>query len=293
MKSLARIAALSAAAALVAGCSALGLEEDYIGGPPPPPAEAVGLADAPGPAGDYPVVIGPAYVIDGVTHTPDDSLNYDVVGYAIRDGDAGPGVTAAHHTLPLPSYVEVTELVDGRTALVRVERRGPMDSNRLLALSPDAMAQLGILESAPVRVRRVNPPEAERAMLRMRERAPLRIDTPDGLLTVLRRKLPEPPNLVGIRPAPVPAPSATPTPTPTPVAVIEVDALVGYFVQAGAYSDRLRAERVATGIDGTVFPTGELWRVRTGPFATMEAAERDLARVRAAGFGDARVVRED
>lgn len=288
MKSLARIAALSAAPALLAGCSTLGLEEDYIGEPPPPPpAEAVGLADAPGPSGDYPVVIGPAYTVDGVTHTPEDSLNYDVVGYAIRDEEAGPGVTAAHHTLPLPSYVEVTELEEGRTALVRVERRGPMGSNRLLALSPDAMAQLGILNTAPVRVRRVNPPEAERAMLRAGERAPLRIETPDGLLTVLRRKLPERPNLVGIRPAPVPGATATPVQTQGP------DATTGYFVQAGAYSDRLRAERVANRIDGTIFPTAELWRVRTGPFATMEAAERELARIRAAGFGDARVVRED
>lgn len=290
MKSHARIVVVAAGAALLAACSTLGLEDDYIGDRPGTYGQT---ANPTGPAGDYPVVIGPAYSVNGVTYTPEDALNYDEVGYAIRDTDAGPGVTAAHHTLPLPSYIEVTELNEGRTALVRVERRGPMNGNQLLALSADAMAQLGIASSAPVRVRRVNPPEIERAKLRAGERAPMRIETPSGLLTVLRRQLPDAPTTAAIRPAPIeaPVPAATPTPEPAPPAAAV--ATTGYYVQAGAYSERARADRVAARIDGQVYPAGRLWRVRSGPFASTAEANRDLARIRAAGFRDARVVRED
>lgn len=143
-----------------------------------------------GPQADYPVLVGDPYEVAGTQYTPADVLNYDEVGYLTLDPGAA-GYTGAHHTLPVPSYVEVTSLDTGRTVLVRLERRGPMDSNHLLALSPAAMAQLGANIETPVRVRRVNPPEQQRAMLRRGEAAPLRMDTPASLLSVLRRRLPE------------------------------------------------------------------------------------------------------
>jgi len=143
-----------------------------------------------GPAADYPVMIGDPYVIGGVTYTPADTLNYDAVGYA-RAGTEGSGISAAHHTLPLPCYVEVTSIDSGRTILVRVDRRGPMGGKQLIELSPAAWAQLGLPagSDAAVRVRRVNPPEPERALLRSGERAPERMETPPGLRAALRRKL--------------------------------------------------------------------------------------------------------
>ncbi|MCR2833816.1 SPOR domain-containing protein [Parerythrobacter lacustris] len=143
-----------------------------------------------GPAADYPVVLGDPYTVDGQVFTPFDTMNYDEVGYAAYDANGADGITASHKTLPLPSYVEVTALDTGRTTLVRVERRGPMTGSRLLALSPAASAQLGIAEGAPIRVRRVNPPEDDRAMLRAGAAAPERMETPASLLAVLKRKLP-------------------------------------------------------------------------------------------------------
>ncbi len=152
----------------------------------------VGPVDAPqvrGPAADYPIVVGDPYTIAGTEHVPSDTMNYDHVGYlAVEEGAAG--YSGAHHTLPLPSYVEVTSLETGRTILVRLERRGPMASNHLLALSPAALAQLDAHAETPVRVRRVNPPEDQRALLRAGEPAPLRMDTPASLLVVLQRRLP-------------------------------------------------------------------------------------------------------
>lgn len=63
-------------------------------------------------------------------------------------------MTAAHKTLPLPSYVRVTNLRNGRTVVVRVNDRGPFLNHRLIDLSYAAAAKLGMLGSgtAPVEV---------------------------------------------------------------------------------------------------------------------------------------------
>lgn len=162
-----------------------------------------------GPAADYPVVIGKPFTIGDVTYTPTDAMNYDAVGYASVAPQKGGGVTASHKTLPLPSYAEVTSLKSGRTILVRVENRGPMTNDRLIELSPEAAAQLGLSDTdkAPVRVRRVNPPEQERALLRAGKEAPERMETPQALLKVLNRKLAEHSPLSPASPAPAPAAS--------------------------------------------------------------------------------------
>src|SRR3546814_6033080 len=104
---------------------------------------------------DVPVMIGDPYKIGGVTYTPIDVADYDEVGYAGRYGDDLAGkptangetfdpasISAAHKTLPLPSYVEVTALDTGRTILVRVNDRGPMVTDRLIGLSRGAAEQL-------------------------------------------------------------------------------------------------------------------------------------------------------
>jgi rare lipoprotein A len=193
--------------------------------------------DQAGPEADYPVTIGDPYVIGGVTYTPADTLNYDAVGYA-HAGTEGSGISGAHHSLPLPCYVEVTSLDSGHTILVRLDRRGPMNGKQLVELSPAAWAQLGLPPGAdvPVRVRRVNPPEPERALLRTGSHAPERMETPPGLRAALRRKLgvatpttpDEPPSatLSGgpaqpvAHPAPVmPRKGAVPTPPPPPTPV--------------------------------------------------------------------------
>ena len=143
-----------------------------------------------GPQADYPQVLGEPYVVDGQTFTPADVLSYDTVGYATLDMVDSRGVTISHKTLPLPSYVELTALDTGKTILARAERRGPMTSARIVGLSQGAARELGVGEGAPVRVRRVNPPEYERAALRSGQPAGSRLDTPDTLLSVLRKQLP-------------------------------------------------------------------------------------------------------
>lgn len=188
-----------------------------------------------GPEADYPVVIGAPYTQEGVGFTPSDTLNYDAVGHArlAPDGAGGGAISGAHHTLPLPCYVEVTALDSGHTILVRLDRRGPDTAKDLIELSPGAWAQLGLAPGmeVTVRVRRVNPPEPERALLRAGQQAPARIDTPPGLLAALKRKLgvapvaaPEEPPVA--RPAPAPIPAAKPPVAKPPVIAKPVPAPV-------------------------------------------------------------------
>ena len=68
-------------------------------------------------------------------------------------------MTAAHRTLPLPTYLEVTNLVNDRRAVVRVNDRGPFHPDRVLDLSYAAAAKLGIVETgtAEVSVRAIDP----------------------------------------------------------------------------------------------------------------------------------------
>ncbi len=71
-------------------------------------------------------------------------------------------MTAAHTTLPIPSYVEVTNLSNGRTVVVKVNDRGPFRHNRLIDLSYVAALKLGIVAegTGKVEVRAVMPAEA-------------------------------------------------------------------------------------------------------------------------------------
>lgn len=67
-------------------------------------------------------------------------------------------MTAAHKTLPLPSYVRVKNLKNGREAIVKVNDRGPFHTDRVIDLSYAAATKLGILPNgtAPVEIEAVN-----------------------------------------------------------------------------------------------------------------------------------------
>lgn len=307
---------------------------------------------------DSPVRIGEPYDLSGVQYVPADIANYDAVGYASwvgseRDGQStasgeifrADGISAAHKTLPMPSYVEITSLDTGKTILVRINDRGPMVNDRLIDLSEGAARQLGITGTgtSAVRVRRVNPPQGERDVLRSGGQAPPRLDTPPSLLTALNKKLegqkdavpltgagagatttvaatPPPAPKPGTKapapkPTPKPAPAPTtdggfivenvgsartkPAPTPKPAAATTKPAATKpaaatrvYYVQIASFSNEGRASAAAKKSGGRVDKAGSLYRVRSGPFATEAEANASLAKVKKAGFTDARVFTE-
>jgi len=74
-------------------------------------------------------------------------------------------ISAAHKNLPLPSYLRVTNLDNGRRLIVRVNDRGPFHGDRILDLSHGAASRLGIIDAgtAHVHVELVKPPRPSNA----------------------------------------------------------------------------------------------------------------------------------
>ena len=275
---------------------------------------------------DEVVTIGNPYTIGGTNYAPADSALYDEVGYAsiygrelagkstANDEMFNPaGASAAHKTLPMPSYVEVTALDTGRTILVRINDRGPFANDRLIDLSEGAARQLGLGPQGVVgvRVRRVNPPEQEKSVLRQGMTAAERIETPEPLLKILRdklAKLPRPPAVaqnsapMSGRPMPVETPSVISdgrfiredenAPARKPVqAGPRPAASSEYVAQIGAFSSRSRADALARKIGGSVAASadGRLFRVRLGPYGTKDEAS---TAARQKGYPQARVYRD-
>jgi rare lipoprotein A len=116
--------------------------------------------------------LGERYVMHGKTYVPKYDPNYRVEGKASWYGSSFHGrrtangerfdmdaVSAAHPTLPLPSYVRVTNLENRRSIIVRVNDRGPFRGGRLIDLSVRTAKLLGFYEQglAPVRVEYLSP----------------------------------------------------------------------------------------------------------------------------------------
>ncbi len=121
-------------------------------------------------------------------------------------------MTAAHKTLPLPTYVEVKNLRNNRTIVVKVNDRGPFMHDRIIDLSFVAAAKLGIQEDGTglVEVRALEPETPQQALQALPARQTL--PQPAQVTQATTTQLPAPPAL------PVPAPGRAQTlPVSTPV----------------------------------------------------------------------------
>lgn len=145
-----------------------------VDGPPPGPVDLSSIPE-PTPRDEPLSRYGnpPSYVVFGQTyHVQRKRTAYHATGIASWYGTKFHGrrtssgetfdmhrFTAAHRTLPLPSYVEVTNLANGRSLVVRVNDRGPFKKDRLIDLSYAAAARLGFADrgTARVEVRAVGP----------------------------------------------------------------------------------------------------------------------------------------
>lgn len=110
--------------------------------------------------------IGSPYVINGVRYVPRRQPGYDATGEASFYGDGFHGrptangetydqlsMTAAHPTLPMPSFVRVENLANGREVILRVNNRGPFKRGRIIDVSVQAAKRLGFHHRGLTRVR--------------------------------------------------------------------------------------------------------------------------------------------
>lgn len=245
------------------------------------------------------VKIGKPYQVFGVTYYPEDDRGYDRTGIASWYGPTfhekatangeiynQDDVTAAHKTLPMPSWVEVTNLDNGRQLVVRINDRGPFVDGRIIDLSRRSAQLLGVDRPglARVRVKRVFP-EGDWAR---GVAAPQLVSAPVAAPPVAAPPVAAQP----VSAQPLVATAALPPPAVSaPAATSQPGAR---FIQVAALSDEGRARALASvlGDYGPAFaaPTGTgMWRVRIGPLPESQAGTL-VEDVRAAGYTDARVV---
>jgi len=155
-------------------------------------------------------------------------------------------MTAAHKTMPLPSYARVRNPANGREVIVRVNDRGPFEAGRVIDLSYTAALKLGVLNGvAPVQVQRLTFDEIRSG------------------------------SWAGAAPA-RPLPADDPAPGERPALA---DA-AGFWLQLGAFRARegaaqlqQRVLRQADGVPGVgVFEDAGLFRVQAGPYASRDDA---------------------
>lgn len=138
-----------------------------------------------------------SYVVYGVRyHVMNNSKGYRQRGVASWYGNKFHGrrtssgepydmyaMTAAHKSLPLPTYVQVTNLDNGRQVVVKVNDRGPFVKNRLIDLSYTAAKKLGISATGTglVEVRAINPDHPPAQKRRTRPSKTVTAALPGGL----------------------------------------------------------------------------------------------------------------
>lgn len=180
------------------------------------------------------------------------------------------GMTAAHTTLPLPTYVKVTNLKNGRQVILKVNDRGPFHANRIIDLSHTAAVKLGIKGTGTglVEVEAINPEQ-----------------TSTALKTT------------------VPAISKTAYATGSDNAVATTPATVGLYLQLGAFISSQNAHRLKDSVNlalsssqanvSTTLKNGQqFYRVRLGPLSGAGQADSLALKLTDKGFVKHRIVIE-
>lgn len=163
-------------------------------------------------------------------------------------------MTAAHPTLPIPSYARVTNVATKKSVVVRINDRGPFLHERIIDLSYTAAHKLGIVANGSSEV------EVESLV-------------PDG--TVAAPKIAEPIKVEPLEPVSVAS---------TPAASGNVYLQIGAFKsQQGAegFLARMRVEFEGSGKEVMLYPKDDLVRVHVGPYANQDAARTAAEKLQA------------
>ncbi len=259
------------------------------------------------------------YTVLGKTYYPiNDARRYSAVGtaswygtkfhgQATANGEAYDlyGMTAAHKTLPLPSYVRVTNLENGRSVILRVNDRGPFYSDRIIDLSFAAAKKLGYAEhgTARVKVEGIDPHEW---WAQQGKSVPLVLAAPQQLASVKTVAQPV------AQPLASSLEQYSPPPQQHAAAVLPVQidakknasvAASGLYLQVGAFANPDAAELLKAKLSETltapVFISSVvrnqqiLHRVRLGPIDSQGEAERLRDSVRLANLGQPTLVKAD
>lgn len=292
-------------AVLFAGCTTT-----PQGGPPPAPSLGHGLvapkAEPPSRYGNPPEyeVFGQRYQVmassEGYRERGIASW-YGTDFHGKRTSSGTPydmyALSAAHKSLPLPTYVQVTHLGNGKSVVVRVDDRGPFVDGRIIDLSYSAARALDMVGpgTAEVEVVALPPYQYLPGAALARPSAP----PPAYVQAALPAPTPaRPPAPQYLQPAPAPAPVSIPAAAPPPPAPQGAGAR-SYWLQVGAFTERHNADRLqarlATQLARDIRvreAEDRLFRVQVGPLADPGEAAALVLQLGGAGVGNPRLVQD-
>jgi rare lipoprotein A len=292
-------------AALVVALAAMAVQWGCASHTPnvrPPPVAAEGGASAHSDRGNPPFydVLGRRYYVlptsDGYRARGVASwYGRDFHGLATSSGETYNmnAMTAAHTTLPIPTWVEVTNLENGRRVVVKVNDRGPFVDNRLIDLSYAAALQLDMVRNgtARVEVRALATPPGAPPTVVTASTAPPQVTTAPAAA-------PAPDSGVGAVAGIALISSADAATTPAPGSATSAQAAL--FAQVGAFGDSANAARLVERLRANGFVNAfvvseadgrrTLHRVRLGPLRDDQEFDQVRARLRSLGFGESQLV---
>jgi rare lipoprotein A len=192
-------------------------------------------------------------------------------------------MTAAHPTLPIPSYARITSLESGKSVVVRINDRGPFHSDRVIDVSYTAALKLGLLGKGShlVQIDRLFPGDAVQLASARRAAASE------------AQALPAPPGIAALMLEDrVDMDSAAVARAQAPATTVDKASLApGFYLQLGAYGRDGKAEEMGeklrqAGVDlaVAVVRSGNVNRLYGGPFETRALAQ-EAARTLPAGLG--------
>jgi rare lipoprotein A len=237
-------------------------------------------------------------------------------------------MTAAHPTLPIPSYARVTNLNTGAQIIVRINDRGPFHSSRIIDLSYTAALKLGYLGkgSNQLEVERLLPDEIERIvsgksrkpevpLAPTTQTAPSKLEAKAPAVSIddaIMRSDQVTPSIVETAAIELPMALAVTPPLSIekPAAPVQADAAAmsvpvapaaanGFYLQLGAYSQAANAQAICTQLRQKwsvnlppieVVETGPLYRLFSGPFATRADAALAAQQVQESGLSKPLIV---
>jgi rare lipoprotein A len=202
--------------------------------------------------------------------------------------------SAAHKTLPLPSYARVTNLENGKSVIVRINDRGPFHENRIIDLSFAAAVKIGVWPKGTglVEVRAIDPSRPAAAPPPWPVASSPVVTSPVTVATspLARSSSAVAPPLSQLT---FPTASATTAEPSAPAAVPVLGPRPTIFLQVGAFSDVANASRVADQLKAAGLGPVSLieatinghsvHRVRVGPLADVDTADGVTERI--AGMG--------
>jgi rare lipoprotein A len=228
-------------------------------------------------------------------------------------------MTAAHPTLPIPSYARVTNLRTGVQVIVRVNDRGPFHSGRIIDLSYTAALKLGYLGkgSSELEVERLLPDEIERIVAASRQGRPAAV-SPSGQAALVPSTPTPAAQPVEAALAPVPTAASPPDelsevlamfsasrpaaaePSSPGVAPVMANAgAAGFYLQLGAYGQAGNADsargRLQQNWASTLPPielvqSGQVYKLYSGPFTTRAEAADAAQKVQEGGLAKPLIV---